>query len=134
MKRAVSIQLHHRSESDAFSQTFQGLFFDVPPLGYLRYRETDDQIGDTQTTIRLLPDELRIQRRGTIETLMVLKPNERTSVVYQLAGAQMKMTAYTSRLDFYWSHGEGNIDCFYELWLDDQKFEQIHLELIVKSI
>jgi uncharacterized beta-barrel protein YwiB (DUF1934 family) len=129
MKNKVRITLFHQGETENFTQHFEGFFYDVEPLGYLRYAEQDPQMGQSHTTIRLLPDELRITRKGDVGSQLNLKPMERTSVTYRLGNSQLQMTAYTTRLDYHWLGGEGKIECHYELWLDDQRLEQIRLHL-----
>jgi hypothetical protein len=127
MKNEVLIELIHKSETESFKHTAQGQYFEVAPLGYLRYNESGSELGDTQTTIRLLPDELRIQRRGTVDSQFVLKPTERTPFTYRFGGAPLQMTAYTTRLDYHWRGKEGSVECFYELWQGEQRLDRIHL-------
>jgi uncharacterized beta-barrel protein YwiB (DUF1934 family) len=134
MKTNVIIELNHQSEAEQFSQSIRGHFYEVPPIGYLRYTEPDPQMGVTNTTIRILPDELRMQRRGSVESLFVFRPGERTRVSYRFGTTQMQMIAHTRQLDFYWSNGAGSIQCHYELWQQDELLDRIELQIKVSPI
>jgi uncharacterized beta-barrel protein YwiB (DUF1934 family) len=129
----VQIELTHRGENEQFSHRLRGSFYDVAPLGYLRYAETDPQMGQTTTTIRLLPDELRIMRSGDVESQFTFRAQERTNALYRLSGQQLALSVETSRLDFFWHNGEGKIVCFYELFLDEQRWDRIRLEICVNN-
>jgi uncharacterized beta-barrel protein YwiB (DUF1934 family) len=134
MKHAVAIELIHHGQTDQMKITANGEYYEVMPLGYLRYSEHDEQNGETTTTIRLLPDELRIQRRGGIESQLTLKPAERTAVQYRMGGLNLLLTAYTKQLEFHWTGCEGNIICHYELWEQDERLDSIRLTLNVSLI
>lgn len=134
MKHAVAIELIHNGQSEQMTVCAQGEYFEVAPLGYLRYEEQDLQSGATMTTIRLLPDELRIQRRGAIESNLTLRTADRTAVHYRIGGLTVQLTAYTKQFDFRWSGCEGNIKCLYELWQDEEQVDTIRLQLNVRLI
>jgi uncharacterized beta-barrel protein YwiB (DUF1934 family) len=134
MKHAVAIELIHHGQTDRLQVTAQGEYYEVAPLGYLRYIEHDEQNGETATTIRLLPDELRIQRRGAVESQLTLKPAERTAIQYRMGGLNLQLIAYTKRLEFHWTGCEGNIVCHYELWQHDERLDSIRLTLNVSLI
>ncbi len=134
MKHAVAIELKHDGQTDQMVVFAQGEYYEVAPLGYLRYVEEDEQNGETTTTIRLLPDELRIQRRGAVESNITLIPSERPAVHFRVGGLNIQLTAYTKRLDFHWNGCEGTVSCQYELWQQDEKLDNIRLELNVNLI
>jgi uncharacterized beta-barrel protein YwiB (DUF1934 family) len=127
----VQIELTHRGENECFTHLLAGSFYEVAPLGYLRYAETDPQMGRTTTTIRLLPDELRIIRSGDVESQFTFRAQARTQALYRLSGQQLALAVETSRLDFFWHNGAGKIVCYYALFLDEQPLDNIQLEIAV---
>lgn len=128
-KKDVHIELIHQGQHEQFRQTHEGQFYQVRPIGYLRYAESDKEMGQTMTTIRLLPDELRIIRTGSVESQFVFRPQERTSATYKIGTNQLSMIVFTNRLDYHWRGDRCQIACYYELWLDDQLLEQIQLQI-----
>lgn len=67
-KRQVSIKIESVSGSDRIVQEISGLLYPKGDHIYLRYAETEREMGETQTTIRLDGKEIRIVRNGDVRS------------------------------------------------------------------
>lgn len=67
-KRQVSIRIESVSGGDRIVQEASGVLYPKGDHVYLRYAETEGELGETQTTIRLDGKEIRIVRSGDIRS------------------------------------------------------------------
>lgn len=114
-KYAVTISLSSRQEdagtAETTSQRHQGVWYERDDASYLIYHE-----AGLKTTLRIGPDEIRLYRRGEMESWQVFQLGEVTGGVLGLGGEPMALRILTSHLALEQGGGSGHIALHYELW------------------
>lgn len=116
-KKQVSITLNSRQEDEGLSQTttetHAGSLYDKNDGRYLLFKNEDDGVS---TSIRLDPDEIRLFRRGALESWQVFRLGEITGGVLTLGVNAMVLRVHTSHFQVEQADDHGRIELHYQLW------------------
>ncbi|MFN3428628.1 MAG: DUF1934 domain-containing protein [Candidatus Sericytochromatia bacterium] len=116
-KKPISITLNSRQEDEGLShvttETHAGSLYDKNDGRYLLFKNEDDGVS---TSIRMDPDEIRLFRRGALESWQVFRLGEITGGVLTLGVNAMVLRVHTSHFQVEQADHGGRIELHYQLW------------------
>lgn len=116
-KKNVSITLSSRQQdegqSETTTQTHVGTLYDRPDEHVLMYKSEEEGVS---TSIRLMPDEIRLFRRGAMESWQVFRLGEYTAGMLSLGVNAMNLSVMTSHFHLSEHDAGGRLELHYQLW------------------
>jgi len=143
-KRQVRIRLESvQSSGEAVSESTvheaKGDLYYKSGTCYLRYNDPGDESGQTMVTIRISPGELKVIRRGTVESEQAFVPNREIIGHYRSPLAKFRMTSLTNVMEVWLSgaadseHAAGAVSWIYDLYVGDELVGRFHNKLEFKE-
>lgn len=132
MKRPVTIRLTSRSGAATVRREYAAERYAKGGAEYYRYRETDPEMGDTTTVIRIGDNDLRVIRFGDIRSEQVFVPNKRTAGYYETKQGRLALETVTNRLSVRLANGTGSVSWTYDLYMSGAAAGTFSLELKIK--
>ncbi|MBD2845592.1 DUF1934 domain-containing protein [Paenibacillus sp. IB182496] len=139
-KRKVRIALESRQEDEVTRHAYAGEWVLRGRSAFLHYEEEEDG-GRVRTVMRWGEDEIKITRRGDVETEQTFVPNARRGGSYRMGGLSFPMETVTDAIAFRdpQAQGEGarrdsmalplTIEWSYSLWMEDQQIGRFEIRL-----
>ena len=133
MKRAVRIRIESRQEENVNVQQARGHLYLNGGVYYLRYAEPEDELGAVMTTVRWDGEQIRIVRRGSVDSEMTFRAGQRTFGTYALPQGRAMLECRTERIDARIGGGFGTIAWSYDLYIDGMHAGQLGLKLVIEE-
>lgn len=135
-KRRVLIALESAQDGGARTvQTFRGEFYPKDKSVYVRYVEQDELHGPVRTLLRYSGDELRLTRRGGVESEQVFAPGSRRTGSYKSPHLSFSLETGTTELTA--EQGEGGLPLTlrwsYTLHIGDRESGRFQLRLHIRE-
>lgn len=114
---AADIRIESWSGGTRSVRTASGAIYRKPGGWYVRYADVDDALGESSNTIKIAPGELKIIRRGAVESEMTFVVGRRRSGWFRTAlfSAECEVHCTEIRVDLH--EGRGTVTWAYELRL-----------------
>ncbi|GGG25151.1 DUF1934 domain-containing protein [Paenibacillus abyssi] len=147
-KRKVHITLESRQEDEVTMHEYVGEWVQKHRSVFLLYEESEED-GQVRTTVRWNEEELKITRRGDVETEQTFAPGVRRPGVYRTANVAFAMETVTDGLSFYAdapgsdsdAAGDGvpfdlplTIEWGYTLWMNEQHIGRFQIRLKIEEV
>lgn len=122
-KKSVAISLSSRHEGDAAGENGEGSLTRQTHLGtlherdgacYLRYDEEE-----ISTTLKIAGGEIRLYRRGKVDSWQIFSPDDVTGGLLTLGGSEMVLRIHTSALEVVKEPTGGRVLLVYELFTSE---------------
>src|SRR5690606_22395892 len=98
--------------------TASGVLYRKGGACYLRYEETDETLGSSTTTVRWDDNEIRIIRRGSIESEQTFRPGKSTQGVYALPQGRALLECRTKQMKQEQHGSTATLSWSYDLYID----------------
>lgn len=119
-KRNVQLQITSSSDGQAIEQSFIAELYAKSGIFYYRYKETDVNMGSTQTTIRVDPQEIRIIRHGDVQSEQSFFLQRHRSFNYQTPQGRLELATFTHEINLNLEDQLGTISWSYDLYSGDE--------------
>ncbi|XEC94870.1 DUF1934 domain-containing protein [Paenibacillus tarimensis] len=151
MKRKVRIALESRQEDEVTEHEYIGEWVNKNKSVYLQYEEdSEGEAERTRTTVRWNGEELKIMRRGTVQTEQTFALGKRRSGEYGTRDVRFAMETVTHSLTFSGERGSSaeqasggeeaafrlpvTVDWSYTLWMDHQHIGRFQIRLRIQEV
>src|SRR5699024_65762 len=131
-KMAVSLTLNTTSAGHQTTYEVDGDLYLKGAVIYIRYPESNQEMGNTFSTVKIKPDAIKVMRKGDIESEQRFMLGRLLDGYYQLGNRRMNMQQNTLRMERKLVDGLGTIHWTYQLWLEGQSTEEITVYLQVR--
>jgi len=137
--RLESVQSIGDSGDDTTVHEAKGDLYFKSGTCYLRYNDPGDESGQTMVTIRIDPGELKVIRRGTVESEQAFVPNREVIGHYRSPLAKFRMTSLTKTMEVWLSgpadsdRAGGAVSWIYDLYVGDELVGRFHNKLEFKE-
>jgi uncharacterized beta-barrel protein YwiB (DUF1934 family) len=99
---------------------------------YLRYTETSAETGNTVTTLKISPGEIKIIRHGDIESEMTFAPGGRRSGFYAAPQGKLQLETETDPWTGGLADGSGAVSWQYRLTVSGEPAGRFRIRLDVE--
>jgi uncharacterized beta-barrel protein YwiB (DUF1934 family) len=119
-KRNVQLQITSRSEGQIIEQTFKAELYVKGGNGYYRYKETDENMGRTITTLKVEPQQIRIIRHGDIQSDQTFALQSHKTFFYQTPQGKLELSTFTHEINVCLTDQVGKISWSYDLFVSNE--------------
>jgi uncharacterized beta-barrel protein YwiB (DUF1934 family) len=132
----VGIKLESRQDGEETVTEYTGTMFRKPNAVYLRYEETDEDGSGSSVTVRFGGGELKITRRGEVDSEQSFSLGMRKSGSYQSQIMRLSLETETDHLQI--TEGESGglpvtLEWRYELWINEEWTGRFDLRLHIQE-
>jgi uncharacterized beta-barrel protein YwiB (DUF1934 family) len=117
-KYNVSISMESESDGERSSVLAKGVLYHKWNNWFLRYEEPDHECGITTTTLRVSTDQIKLMRRGGVESDMTFESGTVQEGFYTTPYIHMRFEIATQDIHVELQEGKGVINWRYELIID----------------
>jgi uncharacterized beta-barrel protein YwiB (DUF1934 family) len=119
-RKKVSLTLTSTTNGEAIEQKAPGELFFRNGLYYLRYNEQEPSMGQTVTTMKCLPNELRVIRHGDITSTLSYQLDQRKRGMLQTPQVSIEVESLTHQLIMDLGAANGSIRWSYDLFINGE--------------
>lgn len=112
-------------------RSLSGTIYRKPGGWYLRYEDRDETFGTTMTTVKIAPGELKLIRRGAVESEMIFAPGRRRSGTMRTALFTMNFEVRCTEIRVDLHEGRGTVSWAYELRMEGGQPERRRIKISV---
>ncbi|MFD2614556.1 DUF1934 domain-containing protein [Paenibacillus gansuensis] len=117
-KSAIMLTVESRHSGETYVQKVEGTLYRKENAVYLRYAETDEAMGNTMTTVRIDPQELKIIRHGEVESDQTFAVGRRLPGNYRTPFVSMQLETHTQLIHADVTGATGTLQWNYDLYFD----------------
>jgi uncharacterized beta-barrel protein YwiB (DUF1934 family) len=118
LKQTVHIRIKSAFNEETLVLEVQGELYRKQRNDFLRYKEpASAEMGNTMTTMKLGPHEVKIIRHGDVEAEQTYIPLAQTGGTYRSSLGILEMQAYTHYVHHQLVEGRGNVSWSYDLFV-----------------
>jgi uncharacterized beta-barrel protein YwiB (DUF1934 family) len=132
-KRNVQLQITSKSEGQIIEQLFKAELYTKGDYCYYRYTETDENMGRTNTTLKVEPQQIRIIRHGDIQSEQTFALQRHKSFYYQTPQGRLELTTYTHEINVSLTDHVGIISWSYDLFVSDELSGTYSLTVVISE-
>jgi uncharacterized beta-barrel protein YwiB (DUF1934 family) len=132
--QAMMLCIESRSDGQTVTQNIQADMYVKGNAYFIRYLETEGGIGRISATVRIQQDEIRILRRGDMESEMMFVAGMNKHGWYALPQGRIELETRTSEIIVQWSDAGGHASWSYELMVDGQSSGFFELKLTARTL
>lgn len=114
-KADVTLTIQSRSAGQEMKQTVPAVRYWKEGRLFLHYSETDAEMGRTTTLIRATPEEIRILRRGDVQSEQVFRLGQKSTGYYETPFGRMELETQTHKLSTDLQEVTGTLSWVYDL-------------------
>jgi uncharacterized beta-barrel protein YwiB (DUF1934 family) len=132
-KQRVRIRIESRQGEQETLQLAQG---DLYPKGkhfYIRYEETESELGRTTTLLKLETGQVRIIRQGDVESEQSFLPGERSIGFYQTNQGRLELEMHTHGMSSDLRRGIGWVSWSYNLIVQGEPAGLYEIKLVIQE-
>jgi uncharacterized beta-barrel protein YwiB (DUF1934 family) len=118
--KAVRLQITSLCEGQRIEQDFQASLYVKGTHLYFRYKETDENMGDTTTTLKVELDQIRIIRHGDIQSEQSFVLQSNRAGFYQTPQGLLELATFTRTLVIDLIKQVGTITWSYDLYISGE--------------
>jgi uncharacterized beta-barrel protein YwiB (DUF1934 family) len=139
MKKQVRLQIHSAAEEQSLIQTAKGELYEKGSHLYIRYAETDPNMGNTMTTVKVeMRHEaqhpvIKVLRHGDVQSEQTFELQKKLKGFYITPQLRLELAARTHAINNELYEGIGNIEWSYDLYADDQNIGTYQLKLEIQE-
>jgi uncharacterized beta-barrel protein YwiB (DUF1934 family) len=108
-KYEVHIQMESVWEEETTIQLAEGVLYERSDSWFLRYEEPDADQGAITATIKFTRDQIKLMRRGAVESDMTFERNRTHSGFYSTPLIQMELETLTTEIQVELIEGKGKL-------------------------
>ncbi|GAB7387863.1 hypothetical protein BSNK01_17000 [Bacillaceae bacterium] len=125
----------HGADGETLEYRCRGELFRKGEAWYLRYKENPAEMGDTTTTLKIMPGAITLIRHGSVAMRQEYAPGVRTKGKYVSPYGTFELEAQTRALRFVPARGRlQSIRWSYDLWLNRESAGRHEIEIAIKEV
>ncbi|MFS1511207.1 DUF1934 domain-containing protein [Chengkuizengella sp. SCS-71B] len=132
-RNKVSLRIESNSHEQQIVQNVSGEYFQKGDTVYYRYEEPDQNMGRTNTTIKIKGNEIRVVRHGDTKSEQSFQLNSLQPGYYHTATGKMNISNKATEINIELNQGYGQISWSYELYLDDEHAGDFKIKIYIKE-
>jgi uncharacterized beta-barrel protein YwiB (DUF1934 family) len=132
-KRRVRIRIEGRQGEQQTVQLAEGYLYPKGNHFYIRYEETESELGRTSTLLKLESGQIRIIRQGDVESEQSFVPGERRVGFYQTSQGRMELEMHTHDMASDMQQGLGSVIWSYDLFVQGEPAGLYEIKLVVQE-
>ncbi|MEX2416406.1 MAG: DUF1934 domain-containing protein [Paenibacillaceae bacterium] len=118
-KHNVSIQMESVWDGETTLQIAEGVLYETSDSWFLRYEEPDHDQGVITATIKFTQDQIKLMRRGAVESDMTFEVGTVHEGFYTTPLIHMELQTAASEIHVKLQEGNGSLAWSYLLNIDD---------------
>jgi uncharacterized beta-barrel protein YwiB (DUF1934 family) len=134
LKRPVQIRIFSEANGERFEQNASGEWYDKGNHGYLRYAETDKEMGNTVTTVRIEDNSVRVIRQGDVRSEQTFREGLEATGYYETSYISMRLATRTESITVACKNGSGSVKLRYRLLVEGEESGLYMLELELQPV
>ncbi|WP_248929139.1 DUF1934 domain-containing protein [Paenibacillus hamazuiensis] len=131
-KQAVSIRVSSASEGQRIDQRYNGDLYLKGDYAYLRYAESETELGKTTTVIKIGREEIRILRQGDVVSEQSFAKGKRLAGYYETPRGRLTLETETDSMSIEIEEGIGVIRWSYLLLAGNDQVGRYSLQLDIR--
>lgn len=108
-KYQVHIQMESVWEEETTIQLAEGVLYERSDSWFLRYKEPDAEQGAITATIKFTQDQIKLMRRGAVESDMTFERNVTHSGFYSTPLIHVELETVTTEIQVELTEGKGKL-------------------------
>jgi uncharacterized beta-barrel protein YwiB (DUF1934 family) len=132
--KSVKLQVISDCEGQHIEQHFTGEWFVKGSYNYIRYSETDPNMGRTVTTIKVEPEQIRIIRQGDIQSEQTFVLHAKRIGFYQTAQGKLELDTLTHSLKVELKDFAGTFSWSYDLYVSGELTGTYYLSTTISQL
>jgi uncharacterized beta-barrel protein YwiB (DUF1934 family) len=118
--KAVRLQITSVCEGQRIEQNLQAELYVKGTHLYYRYKETDENMGNTTTTLKVEPEQIRIIRHGDMQSEQTFVLLGNRAGFYQTPQGKLDLATFTHTLAVNLTNYVGTISWSYDLYVSGE--------------
>lgn len=119
-KKSVRVDLRSESEDGPIRQSMRGELYDWGDRFYVRYQEKDPAMGQTETTVKCEPGQIKVIRRGDVESVQTFQLRRKLRGTYRTDQGGFLLENETHSMQIHKQNNAGFIAWRYDLFVAGQ--------------
>lgn len=129
----VNIELLSIMDEERIEQRYQGELIRRGDTNYLRYTEKDEEGEEIRTVVKLAEREIKITRRGQVESEQLFVLHERKKGQYRTKMGRLWIETDTLTMDMKLEDGLGEVAWSYSLYVADEPAGLFQITLNIRE-
>lgn len=132
-KKQVLVRIDSRQDGHNLTQRVSGELFFKGRQIYLRYREPSPEMGNTQTTVKIGEQEIKLIRHGDIRSEQTFIYGGKRNGYYETRHGKLSLETHTRRMNQDLSGGLGSLEWEYDLHVMEEHAGTYTLKLVIQE-
>ena len=125
---------YDQPDADSLDFTTDGFYFFDDGVGCLSYQESEiTGMEGTRTSVFVMPDQVVVDRDGTVTSRMVFKEGEKNSFLYATPFGQATMGIRTRRITHSMGENGGQVEIDYVVDMEHAVVSRNRFQITVKE-
>jgi uncharacterized beta-barrel protein YwiB (DUF1934 family) len=133
LKRNVEVRIESNSPDQSMIQSVSGDLYLKGEAVYIRYLEPDPTMGDTNTTVKIKGDEVKVIRHGGLNSEQTFSTESIQWGFYQTAQGSLELETRTKTIDIQLEQGIGTVSWSYDLYVSEDYAGKFELKLDIQE-
>lgn len=133
LKRNVEVRIESNSPDQSMIQSVPGDLYLKGEAVYVRYTEPDPTMGDTNTTVKIKNDEVKVIRHGGLQSEQTFSKDRVDWGFYQVAQGNLELETRTKNINIQLKEGMGTVSWSYELYVSGDYAGKFELKLDIQE-
>ncbi|ANE45902.1 hypothetical protein SY83_05905 [Paenibacillus swuensis] len=116
----VQLTVESRHDGETYVQQVEGSLYRKEGTVYLRYPETDEAMGRTMTTVKIVPMEVKIIRHGEVESDQMFMVGRKLPGTYRTPFTALSLETDTQRIEADIAENTGKLQLNYDLYVNGE--------------
>lgn len=120
LKTPIHIAIESKSNGQVITQSSQGELYQAEDQVIVRYRESEQSMGNTMTTVKCKSGIIKVIRHGDVESDQTFEQGKRIAGSYQTGQGRFALESQTHQISVALEQLPGSIHWNYDLYISEQ--------------
>lgn len=133
MQQTVTIHIESEIDGTPVKQRVTAIMVEKGNAVYYRYKESDEQLGNTTTLLKVQPGRIKMNRHGDVEAEQIFEVARELPGFFHFPQGRLKLKTETDSLHQSLQQGIGTLSWSYRCWSDEQLLGKFKLRLTIQE-